>query len=301
MAKQSPQDLQKEITDQIITAIENGIDGDSWIRPWSVSNIFPQNPTTGKTYNGMNAILLMIAFGGGNFAGFGQWKAKFKAQVRKGEKSIPVLAPMMRRTGNKLPNGKDEMVPIGFKTVRIFSADQVDGWDTPVIEPNHAFLEHDAAEKTIQYMIGQGVTIEHGGDKAAFRPTMDVVIMPNKEQFPIESDYYATMLHELVHWTGRSNRLARHKAAGTRFGSNTYAFEELVAELGASILCGELGVHQGYRESHAKYIAHWLEIMRGDSKAIMDAASQAGKAVDVIMGRRTIKGQFVTVKEDKAA
>ena len=302
MAKQSPQELQKEITDQIIAAIEGGISEDGkWVRPWTVSNIFPSNPTTGKQYNGMNAILLMIAFGGGHFAGFGQWKDKFKAQVRKGEKSIPVLAPMMRKTGKKLASGKDEMIPVGFRTVRIFSAAQVDGWDTPVIETNDAFIEHQAAEDAIQYMITQGVDLQHGGDSAYFRPSTDMIGMPNKAQFAIESDYYATVLHELVHWTGKSDRLNRIKATGDRFGSHTYAFEELVAELGASILCGELGVHNGYRDDHAKYINHWLTIMKGDSKAIMDAASMAGKAVDVIMGRRTIKGQMITAKVDTKA
>jgi antirestriction protein ArdC len=301
MAKQTPQELQQEITDKIIAAIEGGITEDGkWERPWTVSHTFPINPTTGKTYNGMNAILLMI-LGGGNFAGYGQWDKTFKAQVRKGEKSIPVLAPMMRKTGNKLSSGKDEMIPVGFRTVRIFSADQVEGWDAPVIEPNHGFIEHEAAEQAIAYMVSQGVTIEHGGDRAFFRPSADMIAMPAKEQFPDESDYYATMLHEMVHWTGKSDRLNRIKATGGRFGSHTYAFEELVAELGASILCGELGVHNGYRDNHAKYIANWLTIMKGDSKAIMDAASMAGKAVDVIMGRRTIKGQIITAKDETNA
>ena len=302
MAKQSPQDLQKEITDQIIAAIENGINEDgTWERPWTVSNTFPINATTGKTYNGLNAILLMMFFGGGHFAGFGQWKEKFAAIVRKGEKSIPILAPLMRKTGNKLSNGKDEMVPIGFRTVRIFQSAQVDGWEPPVIESNDAFIEHEAAEQAIQYMITKGADILHGDDRACFIPSLDVIKMPKKEQFPVESDYYATMLHELVHWTGHSDRLGRVKTIGDR-GRYSYAFEELVAELGASILCGELGVHNGYRDNHAKYIAHWLEIMKGDSKAILDAASMAGKAVDVIMGRRTLKGDFITTtNEEKVA
>ena len=299
MAKQTPQELQQAVTDQIIAAIENGIQKDgSWVRPWTVTAEFPINPTTGKEYSGMNAILLMILFGGGHFAGYGQWKKKFKAQVREGEKSIPLLAPMMVKSGKKDSKGKDVMIPIGFTTVRVFKSDQVDGWDAPVVTPNHAFIDHTAAEDTIQRMIDAGMDYRHGGDRAYFAGGPDYVQMPTKQQFPNESDYYATALHELVHWTGKSDRLGRKKLIGDKHGSNSYAFEELVAELGASILCGELGIHNGYRDDHAKYIGHWLDIMRGDSKAIMDAAGMASKAVDVIMGRRTIKGQLITTTEE---
>lgn len=298
MAKQTPQELQQEITDKIIAAVEGGIQNDGqWVRPWNVSNVFPMNATTGKTYNGMNAILLMILFGGGHYAGYGQWNDKFKAQVRKGEKSIPLLAPMMRKTGRTNSKGKDEMIPVGFRTVRVFKSDSVDGWDAPTTEANNTFVNHQAAEDAIQALIAQGLDLRHGGDRCYFSGGQDYIGMPDKSQFPNESDYYASILHEKIHWTGHSSRLNRLKA-GDRFGSNSYAFEELVAELGAAILCGELGVHNGYREDHAKYIGHWLDIMKGDSKAIMDAASLAGKAVDVVMGRRTLKGEIITTTSE---
>ena len=296
MAKQ---DILQDVTDQIIAAIEGGILEDGkWERPWNVSNVFPMNPVTGKGYNGMNAILLMMFFGGGHFAGYGQWQQK-AAQVRKGEKAIPILAPMMRKTGRVLPNGKDEMAPIGFRTVKVFQSTQVDGYEMPVIEPNLAFVEHKAAEDAIQAMIAKGMDYRHGGDRAYYAGSGEgYVQMPTKEQFPVEADYYATSLHELVHWTMHSSRLDRKKAVGDKYGRNSYAFEELVAELGAAILCGELGVHNGYRDDHAKYIAGWLDIMKGDKKAIFEAAKHAGKAVDVIMGRRTLKGEIITQQED---
>ena len=303
MAKQSQAEqvkaLAEQVTDQIINAIETGIaNGDKWIRPWNVSNVFPINATTGKPYNGMNALILSLLFGGGHYGGYGQWKAKFNAQVRKGETGIPILAPMMKPTGRKDSNGKDEMAPIGFMVVKIFRAEQVDGWDAPVQVANHAFIDHSEAEKAIQYMVDQGMDYRHGGDRAYFSGGMDYVQMPDKSAFPVASDYYATALHEAVHWTGHSTRLNRHKAIGDAYGRHSYAFEELVAELGATMLSGELGVHQGYRDDHAHYIAGWLEVMKGDKQAIMQAASLAGKAVDVIMGRRTLKG--VWIPQDKA-
>ena len=199
---------------------------------------------------------------------------------------------MMRKTGKQDGKGKDIKIPFGFTTARIFKSDQVDGWDEPVQLTNPAFIDHTAAEQAIQHVMGLGLDLRHEGDRAFFSGGFDYVGMPTKAQFADEADYYATVLHELVHWTGHSTRLDRTK--GDRFGSSTYAFEELVAELGAAILCGELGVHNGYRDDHAKYIGHWLTIMKGDSKAIMDAASLAGKAVDVIMNRRTVKGVLIT-------
>ena len=301
MAKQSHQELQQAITDQIIEAIEGGIQQDGkWVRPWNVSNTFPMNAATGKQYNGMNALLLMM-LGGGFFAGYGQWKEKHNAQVRKGEKGIQILAPIMRKTGKILLNGKEEMAPCGYRSVKVFSAVQVDGWTPPVIEANEDFQDHAAAEQAIAETVGNGLDLRHGGDRAFYSGGQNFVQMPAKEQFPVESDYYATMLHELVHWTGHSTRLDRHKAIDGKHGKNSYAFEELVAELGAAMLCGELGVHNGYRDDHAKYVGGWLDIMRGDSTAIMEAASMASKAVDVIMGRRTLKGAVITKVDVKEA
>lgn len=293
--------LAEQVTDQIINAIETGIaKGDKWIRPWNVSHVFPINPTTGKAYSGMNALILSMLFGGGYYAGYGQWNTKFKAQVRKGEKGIPILAPNKYKTGKQDANGKDQFAINGFRVVKIFKVDQVDGWDAPVQVDNHAFVDHTAAEQTIAYMIGQGVDLQHGGDQAYFRPSADHIGMPDKTAFPVESDYYATLLHELVHWTGHSTRLARVKTIGDKHGRHSYAFEELVAELGATMLCGELGVHQGYRDDHAHYIAHWLEVMKGDKQAILQAANLAGKAVDVIMGRRTVKGAWIEPTSTKS-
>ncbi|MGE0531950.1 MAG: zincin-like metallopeptidase domain-containing protein, partial [Hyphomonadaceae bacterium] len=93
--------------------------------------------------------------------------------------------------------------------------------------------------------------------------------------------FYATSFHELTHWTGAKHRLDR--AFGNRFGSRAYAFEELVAELGASYLCAEVGVTTSLRPDHAAYIAHWLDIMRADKKAIFTAASAAQRAADFLI------------------
>src|SRR4029077_9721315 len=105
---------------------------------------------------------------------------------------------------------------------------------------------------------------------ACYRRKLDYIEMPAPEQFvgaptssPTEA-YYAVKLHELVHWTGAPHRIDR--APGKRFGDADYAFEELVAELGAAFLCSAFGIVNAPRPDHAAYIAHWLEILRKDNR-----------------------------------
>lgn len=90
------------------------------------------------------------------------------------------------------------------------------------------------------------------------------------------------MLHELSHWSGAEHRLAR--TLGERFGDDAYAMEEMVAELSAAFLCGDLGITVEPRPDHADYIGHWLRILKGDRKAIFTAASAANKAAEYLLG-----------------
>ena len=95
--------------------------------------------------------------------------------------------------------------------------------------------------------------------------------------------YYATLAHETTHWTAHESRLARD--FGTkRFGSEGYAIEELVAELGAAFLCADLDLTLEPREDHAAYIANWLQVLKADNRAIFTAASHAQRAADFING-----------------
>ncbi len=93
--------------------------------------------------------------------------------------------------------------------------------------------------------------------------------------------FYTTKLHELTHWTGHKSRLARDFSG--RFGSDAYAFEELIAGLGEAYLCADLGVTPQLREDHAAYVASWLKVLRADNRAIFTAAAQAQKAADFLL------------------
>jgi antirestriction protein ArdC len=101
------------------------------------------------------------------------------------------------------------------------------------------------------------------------------------QSFRSTESYYATVAHELTHWTRHETRLNRDFGR-KRYGDAGYAMEELVAEIGAALLCADLGITPETRTDHAAYIASWLTVLRNDRRAIFNAASHAEKAVDYV-------------------
>jgi len=104
--------------------------------------------------------------------------------------------------------------------------------------------------------------------------------MPSLEMFDTDVDYFSTLLHELTHWTGHKDRCDRDQA--NKFGTEEYAKEELVAEVGSAFLCRILGIEKTVREDHAKYLNNWIKIIQDDSKAMVKAFSQAQKSIDFL-------------------
>lgn len=268
MAK-AKRDVLAEITDQFIAAIETV--GSDWKCPWRKVGSLPTNAATGKRYSGVNLLVLMMQ-GGGLWATYKQWES-LGAQVRKGEKGTLIVRPLM---------GKDketeETVIYGWGGATVFAAHQVDGYE---VEASEAV---DLTVETVEAFIADtGADIRRVvSDRAFYSPGKDFIVVPSVEQFSTTEDYYGTVLHELVHWTGHKARLDRGLDT-SRFGDDAYAFEELVAELGASFLCQHFGIHAGFREDHAKYLKNWLKVLRNDTKAIMTAASKATVAMDYLM------------------
>lgn len=130
------------------------------------------------------------------------------------------------------------------------------------------------------------VVILEAGTRAYYGAADDRIRMPDRGRFSCPENFYAVMLHELTHWTGHSSRLARD--LWNRFGSEAYAMEELVAELGAAFLCAETGV-AGKLEHHANYVESWLRVLKNDKRAIVTAAAAASKAANFVLegaGRR---------------
>lgn len=267
-------DIQFEITQKFITAIEAGISSTgSWVRPWQrlATEGAAINAKTGKEYRGMNALILSLS-GCQHWAGYGQWQ-EIGCQVRKGEKSTAILAPLLKKD-----NQTGENILFGFRGASVFSSDQVDGWSEPTAPVARTIEPITAAAALID---NSGARIRHGGDSAHYVPSLDYIQLPHMTAFVTPEGYYGTALHELTHWTGHKSRLDRQLNTG-RFGDEAYAFEELVAELSSAFLCATTGVHLGYMDNHARYLASWLRVLKDDSKALMTAAAQAQKAHDYL-------------------
>jgi antirestriction protein ArdC len=109
--------------------------------------------------------------------------------------------------------------------------------------------------------------------------------MPSKSLFNSSEEYYSTLFHELTHSTGHTSRLGREGIEDiAAFGSESYSREELIAEMGAAMLCGITGISPATIPNSAAYLQGWINRLRGDSKLVVSAASQAQKAADYIQG-----------------
>jgi antirestriction protein ArdC len=312
--------LYQSVTSQIIELIETSQASGREL-PWhrAGADIFlPVNATTGSRYQGINVVSLWASaeinrFTTGTWATYKQWQS-IGAQVRKGEsstlgvfykkyvpnrKSEPAAAKT--QSGRFEDRGDDnsgrgdsgdgdpgeEPRPRWFaRAFRVFNADQVDGYQ-PEELPEESLVER--IERAEAFVEATSATIGHGGGRAYYNPSGDYIQMPGEVRFrdtetsTATEGYYATLFHELTHWSGHKGRLGRDLTG--RFGDASYAMEELVAELGAAFLCAELGISAQPREDHAGYIAHWLEVMREDAAAIFTAAAKASEAAQFLRER----------------
>lgn len=270
----------ESLTAQVIAQIEEGIAG-RWTKPWiDLGEGTARNAKTGKAYRGGNTLITWWkAFSEG---WEGQWWATYKqwgelgAQVRKGQKGTSLI--FWKFTERTDAEGNVRTIPFA-NTFTVFHAAQVDGWEPPATEERDTPERIAAAE---QFFAATGADVHVGGDRACYSPTFDTISIPRIEQFTDAAAYYATLAHEHGHWTGHKDRLNRDLSG--RFGSESYAAEELVAELTATFLCSTLGISPTPRPDHAAYLKNWLQILRDDSKALWKAASLAQKAHDYLTG-----------------
>ena len=124
--------------------------------------------------------------------------------------------------------------------------------------------------------------------RAYYSPSADTVGIPSRSCFESAESYYITLFHELIHSTGHASRLNRFDESSSdhQFGSESYSAEELVAEVGAAMLAGIVGISPATLANSASYLQSWINRLRSDSRLIISAASQAQKAVDYILGER---------------
>lgn len=274
-------DIQQHLTDRIVAAIEAG--AGSWQMPWhrGSGGKHPVNIASGKKYRGVNVLGLWVeaqvnGYGSHVWGTFRQWDAA-GATVRKGQKASYVVFYKEIEVVDDEQDENDFKRRLFARATPVFNADQVDGFGNPTLE-----TPLEGIESADAFVARTGATIVHGGSRACYVLSLDEIRMPERASFigsatsTATEAYYSTVLHELTHWTAPSHRCGRDLSG--RFGSEAYAMEELVAELGAAFLSAELGITVEPRPDHAQYLAHWLDVLKADKRAIFTAASKASEA-----------------------
>lgn len=279
-------DIYQSVTNAIIAAIEDGQTADKFRLPWTGRLVMPTNASTGNLYRGVNVPVLWAqqearGLSAGAWASYRQWQ-EIGAQVQKGAKGTRIVFWKAIDAEPENDNEQEERRMFA-RWSTVFHAQDVEGYtapEAPDIGTAAQIAEAGAFVRATQ------ADIRQDAHRAFYSPDGDYIALPAPEQFrdtltsSATECYYATLLHELTHWTGAAHRLDRQP--GKRFGDATYAFEELVAELGAAMLCAMLGLNASTRADHAQYIDGWLRGLKQDKRLIFSAASLAQKAADYL-------------------
>jgi antirestriction protein ArdC len=307
-------DVYQTVTDRIVAALEAGtvpwirpwdIEG----APGTQRDYgFPRNGHTGRPYAGINVLLLWLTATERGYAS-NEWFTMHQAntlgaRVRKGEHGTLItfwrtIKPSTTAQDDAEANGTTEDEPADhevpfLKCYTVFNREQLDGLPrtqestqeegreqsareglddaTPVAASLNERL--DAVEEFVRRT--SAVVTESATTRVpCYRVDTDRVHMPPLRVFHTREDFYASLLHELTHWTGHTSRLARAMTGG--FGTAEYAREELTAEIGSAFLSADFALAGNLQ--HPEYVGHWIQVLRDDNRAVFRAAREARQAV----------------------
>lgn len=278
-------DVYQEVTDTILAEIERGTP--PWRQPWSggTAAALPQK-WDGTDYSGINVVLLWATAAARGFTS-SRWMTFRQAKelggtVGKGSKSATSIKYGIAERVNPA-TGLTEEVPFA-RAYRVFNADQIEGL------PAEYYIQRDPARtfdtktdaRLDDWLMSRGADIRITDEPSAYyHLKLDQIHLPRPALFYTPSGYYGTALHELMHWTGHHSRLGRFDGAGEVKGKRDYAFEELVAEIGACMAAVKLGLTPEFTQS-AAYVQSWAKVLREDKRAIFRAAAAAQAAADFV-------------------
>ncbi len=226
-------DVYQSVTDSIINLLENDLP--PWRKPWdnssSIDSRLPFNASTGKHYHGINVPLLWAnsqdsGYSTNGWLTFRQAK-ELGGHVMRGEHGQTVVFWKFREITDT-DSGETKTIPMA-RAYTVFNIEQCDGLEKVKAGEIQLPVEPD---NVINWCQSVGANIRHGGNRACFVPSHDLIQLPRPEQFHNPEHYHATALLELTHRTGHKSRLDR--TFGKRFGDESYAFEELCAEMGSA-------------------------------------------------------------------
>jgi len=285
-------DTYQLVTDRIIAKLQAGT------VPWkhfaSSPLAQPKNLVSKKSYRGINHFLLSGTQYHSEF-----WLTYHQAEqlggnVKKGEKSTSIVFWKFLDVEDR-ESGETKQIPF-LRHYSVFNVEQCEGIDYAKLDELSERTSDpiESAERIVEQLPNRPRLVINGTPKAFYSPAQDFVHMTERSACVSDSAYYDTLFHELTHSTGHKSRLDRMEgdSAWCRFGSKPYANEELVAEMGAAMLCAESGIFQETEENSAAYIANWLTKLSNDNKLVVHAAGKAQKACDYILNRAEPRAQL---------
>lgn len=262
------------ITNRMIQLLEIGVV--PWRRPWRVGAAV--NWKTQKPYRGINTLLLEP----GEYASFKQ-VSEAGGTVKKGEKGQFVVFWTWLEKEDEKTKKMTKIPFLRFYTVFDIKK-QCEGLQS---KRNDQTFEHDPIEEAEQICKGykDASPVRFTSGKAFYVPSQDYISVPPLCDYEKPEEYYSVLFHEMMHSTGHEKRLNRSGITEVAaFGSEVYSKEELVAEIGAAMLCGVAGIDNSTLENSAAYIGGWLRRLKDDKRLIVQAAGQAQKAADYMLG-----------------
>jgi putative DNA primase/helicase len=280
-------DYRRELTDKIITALENGVA--PWQKPWDgsvVKSMQPFNPISSTQYRGFNQLsLMMTPYDDPRWCTYKQ-AAEKGWQVRKGEKSTSIEFWKFYEDREQTDPDSGEVKKVKVKLDRpivryasVFNVQQMD--NVPELERIENGYEWEPNEMAEKILSKSGVPMFFDqSDRAYYTSLRDEIHMPAREAFPSVEKFYATALHELGHATGHESRLNRK--LGNTFGSVDYAKEELRAEMASFFLSARLGIEFDVG-NHAAYVGSWIKVLQEDKNELFRAAKDAEGIAEYVM------------------
>jgi antirestriction protein ArdC len=289
--KEARVDVYARITERIVAQLEEGVR--PWVQPWAAGNATDRitRPLrhNGEPYAGMNVLLLWSqAMARGYLAPI--WMT-FKqatalgAHVRKGETSSTVIyASRFTKTETDARGDEVERDIPFLRAYSVFNVEQIEGL------PEHCYHRParvsdpvERVESADRFFAHAGADRRHGGSQAYYSPSTDHIQMPPFETFRDAASYVAVLAHEHIHWTAKPDRVGRDLSRYAKDRTER-AREELVAEIGAALVCADLGIVPELepRPDHAAYVGSWLKVLANDKRAIFQAAAHAQRAVNYL-------------------
>ena len=285
------------IVNELIQALESG-HTNLWRKEWTVKGGF-RNVLSGHQYKGSNPALLCLqsSIRGWHlplFIGAGQAKS-INCLPKKGSKSARILQPIQRsfETKEKDENGDVKMGQfMSYKCVPVFNVADVRGLDDEASKKLEKLIDdavltakpreldsrvQNAHDRLFQWEKQINALVK-GGDRAYYRESSDEIVIPKRYNFKNDESYLATFAHEAIHSTKHKSRLNRKDL--------TYANEELVAELGAYLVCNRLQISNLDTMNHAAYLQAWCPMLKSDPKILFKSLANASRAADMVIGEQ---------------